>query len=142
MIVIFKFPAAPSVGPSSRWGQTLCPIDAQTAILIGGQGARMQICKDPLWKLCTGQSLEDTSPCTRLFSAHLRASALVSVRQRTCPGWQQRLWRRGRRPRPGLATPLCTTRTLGRSLCLEALKRRSGSMMFTSWTLRAGGGPW
>ncbi|XP_042258280.1 kelch repeat-containing protein [Thunnus maccoyii] len=40
-------------GPSGRWGQTLCPIDAQTAILIGGQGARMQFCKDPMWKLCT-----------------------------------------------------------------------------------------
>ncbi|XP_074517968.1 kelch repeat-containing protein [Halichoeres trimaculatus] len=41
------------VSPSGRWGQTLCPIDAQTAILIGGQGARMQFCKDPMWKLCT-----------------------------------------------------------------------------------------
>lgn len=39
--------------PSGRWGQTLCPIDACTAILIGGQGARMQFCKDPMWKLCT-----------------------------------------------------------------------------------------
>uniref|UniRef100_A0A1A8I8U0 Kelch repeat-containing protein n=1 Tax=Nothobranchius kuhntae TaxID=321403 RepID=A0A1A8I8U0_NOTKU len=39
--------------PSGRWGQTLCPIDSQTAILIGGQGARMQFCKDPMWKLCT-----------------------------------------------------------------------------------------
>ncbi|XP_056156821.1 kelch repeat-containing protein [Lampris incognitus] len=44
---------APLVGPSGRWGQTLCPIDAQTVILIGGQGARMQFCKDPMWKLCT-----------------------------------------------------------------------------------------
>ncbi|XP_022061450.1 kelch repeat-containing protein [Acanthochromis polyacanthus] len=44
---------APLLGPSGRWGQTLCPIDAQTAILIGGQGARMQFCKDPMWKLCT-----------------------------------------------------------------------------------------
>lgn len=44
---------APLVSPSGRWGQTLCPIDAQTAILIGGQGARMQFCKDPMWKLCT-----------------------------------------------------------------------------------------
>ncbi|XP_026147794.1 kelch repeat-containing protein [Mastacembelus armatus] len=43
----------PLVSPSGRWGQTLCPIDAQTAILIGGQGARMQFCKDPMWKLCT-----------------------------------------------------------------------------------------
>ncbi|XP_062301026.1 kelch repeat-containing protein [Scomber scombrus] len=44
---------APLVSPSGRWGQTLCPIDAQTAILIGGQGARMQFCKDSMWKLCT-----------------------------------------------------------------------------------------
>ncbi|XP_006802505.1 kelch repeat-containing protein isoform X1 [Neolamprologus brichardi] len=44
---------APLASPSGRWGQTLCPIDAQTAILIGGQGARMQFCKDPMWKLCT-----------------------------------------------------------------------------------------
>ncbi|XP_061565585.1 kelch repeat-containing protein [Cololabis saira] len=44
---------APLAGPSGRWGQTLCPIDSQTAILIGGQGARMQFCKDPMWKLCT-----------------------------------------------------------------------------------------
>lgn len=49
------FPTAPLVSPSGRWGQTLCPIDAQTAILIGGQGARLQFCKDPMWKLCTGQ---------------------------------------------------------------------------------------
>ncbi|KAL4006502.1 lactadherin [Sarotherodon galilaeus] len=50
-----KAPAhtAPLASPSGRWGQTLCPIDAQTAILIGGQGARMQFCKDPMWKLCT-----------------------------------------------------------------------------------------
>ncbi|XP_026208153.1 kelch repeat-containing protein [Anabas testudineus] len=45
--------AVPLVSPSGRWGQTLCPIDAQTAILIGGQGARMHFCKDPMWKLCT-----------------------------------------------------------------------------------------
>ncbi|XP_060887292.1 kelch repeat-containing protein isoform X1 [Labrus mixtus] len=43
----------PLVSPSGRWGQSLCAIDAQTAILIGGQGARMQFCKDPMWKLCT-----------------------------------------------------------------------------------------
>ncbi|XP_069036579.1 kelch repeat-containing protein isoform X2 [Lepisosteus oculatus] len=39
--------------PSGRWGHTLCPIGSQTAILIGGQGSRMQFCKDPMWKLCT-----------------------------------------------------------------------------------------
>ncbi|XP_037532668.1 kelch repeat-containing protein [Nematolebias whitei] len=48
---------APLIRPSGRWGQTLCPIDAQTAILIGGQGAKMQFCKDPMWKLC----MEDMS---------------------------------------------------------------------------------
>uniref|UniRef100_A0AAQ5ZER2 Kelch repeat-containing protein n=1 Tax=Amphiprion ocellaris TaxID=80972 RepID=A0AAQ5ZER2_AMPOC len=50
---LFSGGAAPLLSPSGRWGQTLCPIDAQTAILIGGQGARMQFCKDPMWKLCT-----------------------------------------------------------------------------------------
>lgn len=44
---------APLANPSGRWGQTLCLIDPQTAILIGGQGSRMQFCKDPMWKLCT-----------------------------------------------------------------------------------------
>lgn len=50
-----SFPA-PLDKPSGRWGQTLCPIDPQTAILIGGQGSRMQFCKDPIWKLCTGKN--------------------------------------------------------------------------------------
>ncbi|XP_076145882.1 kelch repeat-containing protein [Alosa pseudoharengus] len=45
--------SAPLDCPSGRWGQSLCPIDPQTAILIGGQGAKMQFCKDPMWKLCT-----------------------------------------------------------------------------------------
>ncbi|XP_028848545.1 kelch repeat-containing protein [Denticeps clupeoides] len=44
---------APLDSPSGRWGHTLCPIDPQTAILIGGQGSRMHFCKDPMWKLCT-----------------------------------------------------------------------------------------
>lgn len=44
---------APLVNPSARWGQTLCPIDDQTAILTGGQGVGMKFCKDPIWKLCT-----------------------------------------------------------------------------------------
>uniref|UniRef100_W5M0W6 Kelch repeat-containing protein n=1 Tax=Lepisosteus oculatus TaxID=7918 RepID=W5M0W6_LEPOC len=45
--------AACGAEPSGRWGHTLCPIGSQTAILIGGQGSRMQFCKDPMWKLCT-----------------------------------------------------------------------------------------
>ncbi|XP_051509129.1 rab9 effector protein with kelch motifs-like [Myxocyprinus asiaticus] len=49
--------AAPLGKPSGRWGQAVCPIDPQTAILIGGQGAKMQFCKDPIWKLC----MEDLS---------------------------------------------------------------------------------
>ncbi|KAM6949152.1 kelch repeat-containing protein [Aplochiton taeniatus] len=47
----------PLANPSGRWGQSLCLIDPQTAILIGGQGSRMQFCKDPMWKLC----IEDLS---------------------------------------------------------------------------------
>lgn len=64
------FLAAPLASPSGRWGQTLCPIDAQTAILIGGQGARMQFCKDPMWKLCTGQSVQQ----------HFRLSLILQLR--------------------------------------------------------------
>ncbi|CAL1589985.1 unnamed protein product [Knipowitschia caucasica] len=46
--------ASPSCAlPSGRWGQTLSPIDQHRAILIGGQGAKMHFCKDPMWKLCT-----------------------------------------------------------------------------------------
>ncbi|KAK7909577.1 hypothetical protein WMY93_014261 [Mugilogobius chulae] len=45
-------PAA-ALSPSGRWGHTLSPVDAHTAILIGGQGTRMHFCKDPMWKLCT-----------------------------------------------------------------------------------------
>ncbi|KAG8437942.1 hypothetical protein GDO86_008580 [Hymenochirus boettgeri] len=43
--------------PSARWGQALCPVDYQTVILIGGQGARMQFCKDSMWKLNTEMNL-------------------------------------------------------------------------------------
>ncbi|KAM4017256.1 kelch domain-containing protein 2-like [Anomaloglossus baeobatrachus] len=39
--------------PTQRWGHALCPIDSQTVILIGGQGTRMQFCKDSMWKLNT-----------------------------------------------------------------------------------------
>ncbi|XP_040185002.1 rab9 effector protein with kelch motifs-like [Rana temporaria] len=39
--------------PSGRWGHTLCPADSETVILIGGQGTRMQFCKDSMWKLKT-----------------------------------------------------------------------------------------
>lgn len=68
------FLAAPLASPSGRWGQTLCPIDAQTAILIGGQGARMQFCKDPMWKLCTGQSVQQ----------HFRLSLILQLRREPC----------------------------------------------------------
>ncbi|XP_053576039.1 rab9 effector protein with kelch motifs [Bombina bombina] len=39
--------------PTGRWGHTLCPIDYQTVILIGGQGTGMQFCKDAMWNLNT-----------------------------------------------------------------------------------------
>lgn len=40
--------------PTGRWGHALCPVDSQAVILIGGQGSRMQFCKDSMWKLNTG----------------------------------------------------------------------------------------
>ncbi|KAM3918745.1 kelch domain-containing protein 1-like [Leptodactylus fuscus] len=39
--------------PTGRWGHALCPADSETVILIGGQGSRMQFCKDSMWKLNT-----------------------------------------------------------------------------------------
>ncbi|KAM9302164.1 kelch domain-containing protein 1-like [Gastrophryne carolinensis] len=45
--------AAVSGIPSGRWGHALCPVDSQAVILIGGQGTRMQFCKDSMWKLNT-----------------------------------------------------------------------------------------
>lgn len=137
------FLAAPLASPSGRWGQTLCPIDAQTAILIGGQGARMQFCKDPMWKLCTGQSVQQHF---RLVDTTAQVRAVFKgtfcVQQRTCPGWPRRLWLRVRLLRPGSATQPSTTPTQEGSLCSGALKTRSGSMTCTSWTRRAGSGPW
>lgn len=71
-----------------------------------------------------------------------RVFVFVSVQQRTCPGLQQRLWQRVRHLRPGSATQLSTTRTRGGSLYLGDLRTKSGSTTFTSWTRRAGNGPW
>ncbi|CAH2325185.1 rab9 effector with kelch motifs-like [Pelobates cultripes] len=53
-----------AAGPTGRWGHALCPIDSKTVILVGGQGTRMQFCKDSMWKLNTE---EDTwSPAEAL----------------------------------------------------------------------------
>uniref|UniRef100_S4RL26 Zgc:163014 n=1 Tax=Petromyzon marinus TaxID=7757 RepID=S4RL26_PETMA len=47
----FRSTGASPALPSARWGHSLCLIDPQTVILIGGQGHRMTFCKDPIWKL-------------------------------------------------------------------------------------------
>nr|XP_005301708.2 uncharacterized protein LOC101947954 [Chrysemys picta bellii] len=39
------------VCPSPRWCHAMCLSDPETAILIGGEGANQQPCKDGLWKL-------------------------------------------------------------------------------------------
>lgn len=135
----FESPAAPLLGPSRRWGQTLCPIDAQTAILIGGQGARMQFCKDPIWKLCTGRR---RTPRHILTKHGFSLTAFVSVPQRTCPGWRRRLWRRVPLPRAGSATPLSTTPTPSASLYSGGPRTGSGSTTSIFWTRGAGSGPW
>ncbi|KAK2826115.1 hypothetical protein Q5P01_020329 [Channa striata] len=40
-----------SVNPSKRWSHTMCLSDPDTAILIGGETADQNYCKDSLWKL-------------------------------------------------------------------------------------------
>ncbi|XP_067469948.1 rab9 effector protein with kelch motifs [Thunnus thynnus] len=40
-----------SVCPSKRWSHSMCLIDPQTAILIGGEITDQNYCKDSLWKL-------------------------------------------------------------------------------------------
>ncbi|KAM8939235.1 kelch domain-containing protein 2-like [Pelodytes ibericus] len=42
-----------TAGPTGRWGHALCPVNSKTVILIGGQGTRLQFCKDSMWKLNT-----------------------------------------------------------------------------------------
>uniref|UniRef100_A0ACB8G5K3 Uncharacterized protein n=1 Tax=Sphaerodactylus townsendi TaxID=933632 RepID=A0ACB8G5K3_9SAUR len=37
--------------PSPRWCHAMCLSDPETAVLIGGEGANQQFCKDALWKL-------------------------------------------------------------------------------------------
>ncbi|KAM6917414.1 uncharacterized protein PEZ65_013253 [Lycodopsis pacificus] len=39
------------VSPSKRWSHTMCLSDPDTAILIGGESADQNYCKDSLWKL-------------------------------------------------------------------------------------------
>ncbi|XP_037652330.1 acyl-CoA-binding domain-containing protein 4 isoform X1 [Sebastes umbrosus] len=40
-----------SVSPSKRWSHTMCLSDPDTAVLIGGEMADHNYCKDSLWKL-------------------------------------------------------------------------------------------
>ncbi|KAF0044423.1 hypothetical protein F2P81_003581 [Scophthalmus maximus] len=40
-----------SVCPSTRWSHTMCLSDPDTAVLIGGEAADQNYCKDSLWKL-------------------------------------------------------------------------------------------
>lgn len=40
-----------SACPSKRWSHTMCLIDPDTAVLIGGEASDQNYCKDSLWKL-------------------------------------------------------------------------------------------
>ncbi|NXX86042.1 TYW23 protein, partial [Urocolius indicus] len=42
---------SPAGSPSPRWCHAMCLSDLHTAVLIGGEGAGQQFCKDTLWKL-------------------------------------------------------------------------------------------
>ncbi|XP_029453509.1 protein GLUTELIN PRECURSOR ACCUMULATION 3-like isoform X2 [Rhinatrema bivittatum] len=64
--------------PSPRWCHAMCLSDPETAILIGGEGANQQPCKDSLWKLeidndfwfpMETASSGPTPPCSRGHSA-------------------------------------------------------------------------
>lgn len=37
--------------PSGRWGHDMCLTDMSKAILIGGQGRKLQMAKDSVWTL-------------------------------------------------------------------------------------------
>ncbi|KAM5138383.1 uncharacterized protein ACMZJ9_016960 [Mantella aurantiaca] len=52
-VAVSKATVGVSGVPSGRWGHALCPVDSETVILIGGQGTRMQFCKDSMWKCNT-----------------------------------------------------------------------------------------
>ncbi|NWS75979.1 GACHH protein, partial [Crotophaga sulcirostris] len=63
--------ASPYPGnPSPRWCHAMCLSDPGTAVLIGGEGANQQSCKDALWKLeidsdfwlPVGSQLQSTMP--------------------------------------------------------------------------------
>ncbi|CAJ1073619.1 probable serine/threonine-protein kinase DDB_G0272254 [Xyrichtys novacula] len=64
--------------PSKRWSHTMCLSDPDTAILIGGETAEQNYCKDSLWKLeldndfwfpMTSSSLGPAPPCACGHSA-------------------------------------------------------------------------
>ena len=39
------------VVPSGRWGHDMCLTDKNKAVLIGGQGRKLQMAKDSVWTL-------------------------------------------------------------------------------------------
>lgn len=41
--------------PSGRWGHDMCLIDKRKAVLIGGQGSKLQMAKDSVWTLNMSQ---------------------------------------------------------------------------------------
>ncbi|XP_020485797.2 uncharacterized protein zgc:163014 isoform X1 [Labrus bergylta] len=67
-----------SACPSKRWSHTMCLSDPDTAILIGGETAEQNYCKDSLWKLeldndfwfsMNSSSSGPVPPCARGHSA-------------------------------------------------------------------------
>ena len=40
--------------PSSRWGHSLCFVNKNMSVLVGGQGDKQQLNKDAVWTLDTG----------------------------------------------------------------------------------------
>lgn len=52
------------LGPSARWGHSMCFVDSTLGVLIGGQGDKQQFCRDSIWQLNVEQGswkVPDTS---------------------------------------------------------------------------------
>lgn len=49
--------------PSGRWGHDMCLADKSKAVLIGGQGRKLQMAKDSVWTLdfANGELIMSTS---------------------------------------------------------------------------------
>lgn len=145
------FPSSPAGQPVRSLGSDSVShrcSDSDSDWRTGSQDAVLQrshveaLHRSVIQQLCKTSFIRSPVKGDCYFPVGPRHSQCSLSPQRTRPGWLRRLWRRVRPLRPGLATQPSTTPTRSGSSCSEALKTRNGSTTFTSWTHRAGSGPW